>query len=188
MALPESVRSQPLFLIGFSGSGKTSVGERLARRLKVEFADTDHLIEERTGKNPHDIIEQDGIRRFRRLESEVIQGICAQGGLGVIALGGGAFESAANRRLLLQSGTVVYLRCALDELVRRLRGDNSRPLLKAGGVSECANGESLRDRIRSLLEARKENYEKAPVVVSTTRGTLQDQVTDILGALKRHYG
>jgi shikimate kinase len=177
--------ARPIFLIGFSGSGKTSIGERLAWRLSVNYVDTDDLIEEKTGLPVPEFIESKGLDVFRKRESAVIKALCSDGPPAVVSLGGGAFESPDNRRLLLRSGVVVYLRCAEPELYRRLKDLNDRPLLHTiPNPGETRSG-ALKQRIHDLLAKRKPDYERAHITVSTTRGTLQDRVSAIVTALGR---
>jgi shikimate kinase len=130
-AAAESLHSAPdnIFLVGMMGAGKTSVGKALARELGKTFVDSDHVIEARTGVKIPVIFELEGEAGFRARESAVIDELTAQHNL-VLATGGGAVLSEANRALLHARGTVIYLRASVQDLWHRTRHDRNRPLLQ----------------------------------------------------------
>jgi shikimate kinase len=116
-------------LVGMPGSGKTTVGRQLSRRLGLPFFDSDHVIEQRLGCAIRDYFAQAGEAAFRDLEEQVIAELAA-GPAAVVATGGGAVLRDANRHHLREGTQVVYLRSAPEELFRRLRHDTQRPLLQ----------------------------------------------------------
>lgn len=116
-------------LIGLMGSGKTTIGRVLARRLGRPFLDVDHEIIRRTGVSIPTIFDLEGEVGFRRWESATIASICACGGQ-VIATGGGAVMESANRSALKSSGWIVYLDVPVIQLHERTRNDVNRPLLQ----------------------------------------------------------
>lgn len=118
-----------VFLVGLPGSGKSTVGRQLARRLGLPFVDIDHLIESRIGSSIRSFFEREGEAAFRDLESSVIAEV-SEGPLSVISTGGGAVLRAENRQCMRRRGQVVYLRSSPEELQRRLRHDRNRPLLQ----------------------------------------------------------
>ena len=118
-----------IFLVGLMGAGKTSVGRLLARRLGKAFYDCDHEIERATGVKVAVIFEIEGEVGFRARETKALAELVKCENI-VLATGGGAVLSAENRRLLAESGTVVYLRAAAADLWGRTRHDKNRPLLK----------------------------------------------------------
>jgi shikimate kinase len=118
-----------LSLVGMPGSGKSTVGRQLSRRLALPFLDSDHLIEQRIGCSIREYFARDGEAAFRDVEGEVIAGL-AEGGDAVVATGGGAVLREANRTRLRDAGRVIYLRSTPEELFRRLRHDTQRPLLQ----------------------------------------------------------
>src|SRR5262245_50921173 len=137
-------------LVGYRGSGKTTVGRKLADRLWLKFVDTDDLITSRAGKSIKEIFEHDGEANFRELELAAVREALTKSDH-VIALGGGAIVRAETRSLLKQAGRkVVYLRCDPKMLLQRIQADpqttNARPNLTepGGGIEE----------IRSLLATR----------------------------------
>jgi shikimate kinase len=111
------------------GAGKTTVGRQLARRFGWRFVDADHEIEARTGVGIPTIFEIEGEAGFRQREAQVIAELAAESGI-VLATGGGAVLDPANRRVLAESGFVVYLNAMPELLFDRTRHDRNRPLLR----------------------------------------------------------
>jgi shikimate kinase len=111
------------------GSGKSTVGRQLARRLGLPFFDSDHLIEQRLGCSIREYFAREGEAAFRDVEEQVIEDL-GRGPHAVVATGGGAVLREANRRQLRDAGSVIYLRSSPEELYRRLRHDTQRPLLQ----------------------------------------------------------
>lgn len=116
-------------LVGLPGSGKTTVGRQLARRLQLPFVDSDHEIEVRIGCSIREFFEREGEVRFRDIEEEVLDTL-SQGPAKVLSTGGGAVLRQTNRLHLHGRGRVVYLKSTPEELFRRLRHDSNRPLLQ----------------------------------------------------------
>lgn len=141
-----------LILTGFMGSGKTTVGRILADRLKMEFLDTDALIEQREGRTISEIFAQQGEAEFRRMETELLRKL--QGTLTntVLSTGGGMPLREENAQLLRTLGEVVYLSASPELIYERLKDQTDRPLL---------NTENPLARISSLMKERKARYEAA---------------------------
>lgn len=137
-----------LVFIGPMGAGKTSIGRRVARRFGLRFVDVDQLLEQRTGAAIPLIFECEGEAGFRAREKDLIAEICAGEGQ-LIATGGGAVLDADNRRALAERGFVVYLKVSVEEQLRRLRRDRSRPLLQAPDREQ---------RLRALAAEREPLY------------------------------
>jgi shikimate kinase len=133
-----------LVLVGLPGSGKTTVGRQLARRLHLPFVDSDHAIENRLGCSVREYFEREGEDRFRDLESEVLADLC-HNHQGVLSTGGGSVLRPINRERLREHGQVFYLRSSPEEVFRRLRNDQNRPLLQVADPQA---------RLRELLEIR----------------------------------
>lgn len=134
-----------IFLVGLMGAGKTSVGRLLAKRLGREFLDSDAEIERLTGVKIPVIFEIEGETGFRGREEKMIEKLTAMNGI-VLATGGGAVLSAANRALLRSRGRVIYLRASPEDLWRRTRRDRNRPLLQtADPLARLCELHSLRD-------------------------------------------
>jgi shikimate kinase len=147
-------KHRPIFLIGFMGSGKSTVGRALAEYLGYDFRDLDELIEQRAGRSVKAIFNDLGEDEFRRLEHQAVRDLkdCCRV---VIALGGGAYVSEENRKLIRAIGKTVWLDCPLEVCLRRVSGDLSRPLL--GDESKMSE----------LLDARRGAYAQADIVVKT---------------------
>lgn len=119
-----------IFLVGLMGSGKTTVGKLLSKQLRRPFYDSDHEIARRTGVTIPMIFEVEGEAGFRKREEQMVADLTLLDGI-ILATGGGAVVSAANREHLKLRGKVIYLRGSIDELWQRTRHDRNRPLLQA---------------------------------------------------------
>lgn len=158
-----------IVLTGMMGSGKTAVGERLARTLGVPFYDADSLLEAEAGKRIADLFAGEGEAHFRALERELIGRLLVEPP-GVIATGGGAFVDPENRARLKAGGTVVCLLADVETLLARVTAGPHRPLLQ---------GPDLLSRLRTLLEARLPAYAEAHHLLDTSDRT-PDEVADLL--------
>jgi shikimate kinase len=116
-------------LIGLPGSGKSTVGRQLARRLQLPFFDSDHVIEQQLGCSIREYFEREGESSFRDVEESVIDQL-TQNPKGVLSTGGGVVLRPNNRQHLRERSQVIYLNSSPDELFRRLRHDVNRPLLQ----------------------------------------------------------
>ena len=164
-----------LSLVGLPGSGKSTVGRQLARRLGLAFTDTDHAIEQRIGCSIREFFEREGEDAFRDIEEEVIRDL-AQQGAGLLATGGGAVLRPANRVQLRAGGHVIYLRSTPEEIHRRLRHDTHRPLLQVADPLA---------RLRTLYEERDPLYrETAHFTIETGRPSVPTLVNMILMQLE----
>lgn len=164
-----------VFLVGMMGAGKTTLGKALAHRMEYEFLDTDRVLVERTGVPVATIFEIEGEAGFRRRESAVLAEIARCEGL-VVATGGGIVLAEQNRRVMRESGTVVYLRARLENLWERTRHDTTRPLLSTSDP---------RATLESLLDEREPLYrEAAHVVVDTGSQSSNTLVGRVLSALR----
>lgn len=160
-----STANKNVILVGFMGSGKTTVGKRLAHALGWTFVDSDHAIEAHEGMAVRDIFQSEGEAYFRQAETETLRRLLSSENQ-VIATGGGAVLKEENRKLMLEGGLVVALKASEATVVKRVRGDESRPLLQ-GDVEE---------RVRSLMLARKTAYDFAPVQIDTDGRSVEEIV------------
>ena len=141
-----------IILIGFMGSGKTTIGKALEEKTDMTFVDTDELIEAYEGCKISEIFADKGEAYFRRLENETLKDLLASTDSKVISTGGGIVTNQANIPLLKQLGKVFYLRIKPETVVERLEGDKTRPLLI---------GEDKLVKVEQLMTGRKELYEMA---------------------------
>lgn len=166
-----------LVLEGFMGTGKSTVGAILARRLQWDFIDTDEHIERQAGLSIKEIFSQHGEAGFRAMERDAcLQAASKQ--FTVVALGGGALLDSGSRSAIEESGVVILLTCGLQELLMRLEESarkGERPML-AGNFGE---------RVEHLLHIRGELYDSIPLKVDTTHLTpeeVADKVIELYGS------
>lgn len=175
-----------LFLIGFSGSGKSTIGPPLAKRLKAEFFDTDAMIEKETGSRISKLFSRVGEVRFREMEQQAIEIVLhSKAKRKVVALGGGAFASRNTRTLIVNSGVVVYLSCSVRELYRRLRLTSDRPLLDVRPAAGQTMRQARLRKINFLLGKRKNSYNLADLRVATSNKTVAACVSDVYRKVRK---
>ena len=154
-----STSVQNIFLIGPMGSGKTTIGKRLADLLQLKFYDCDHELEGLTGASVNLIFDVEGETGFRERESRLLNQLTEKKGV-LISTGGGVICACENRALLRSRGFVVYLKTSIEQQLRRLSQDKSRPLLQA------------QDRLRlltDLAKIRNPLYEATADLIFRTR-------------------
>lgn len=167
-------------LIGFMGTGKTVVGQALAKKLNRRFVETDALIEQKAGKSIPDIFRQDGEIAFRELEIAVTKEV-AEGQDQVIACGGGLVLNQINVDRLKKGGVMAYLTAPPQTILKRTLADqNERPLLKTPDKAT---------RIRQLLQFRRPFYERAAdIAINTSRLDVDSVAEQIMDKLKENEG
>lgn len=164
-----------MFVVGLPGSGKSTVGRQLARRLQLPFYDSDRVIEERLGCSIKDFFAREGEERFRDVEASVIDEL-TQIPNAVLSTGGGAVLRSLNRSNLRSRGQVIYLKSAPEELARRLKNDSHRPLLQV---------EDPLTRLRDLFAVRDPLYrETAHFTIETGRPSVATLVNMIVMQLE----
>ena len=179
-----------IILVGFMGTGKTTIGRALADQLKRDFVDMDAELETRAGKPIPRIFAEDGEEVFRRMERDLVvelsrrpvrhlvrRSLGKDGSLGdggsnlVIAAGGGVVLNPDNIRDFSATGHVICLKATPDEILSRVSGSNHRPLLEQGNKEE---------RIRNLFQQRQPFYDVIPCQVDTTGKTVCEVVAEVL--------
>lgn len=155
-------------LIGMSGSGKSTVAEKLAGALGYTVADSDEIIEKKHGKISA-IFAVYGETYFRKLEREAVKSLAGVKNT-VVATGGGCILDEENLKILKSSAKVVYLKTSVSELAKRLKGDNSRPLLSG----------NLVDNLAEIYKSRAEIYENSADLTVVTDGITADGVAQII--------
>ena len=164
-----------IIFVGLPGSGKTTIGRQLARRLGLPFVDSDHVIEERLGCSIREFFAREGEDSFRDVEQKVLDDL-SLAHQGVLATGGGSVLREVNRRHLHERGHVVYLRSTPEDVFRRVRHDTGRPLLQV---------DDPLGRLRALYEARDPLYrETAHHVIDTGRPSVSTLVNTVMRQLE----
>jgi shikimate kinase len=162
----------PIFLVGYRGTGKTTVAPELARLLEYAWVDSDDEIERRAGKSITAIFADDGEAAFRDWEGSVVAELAGRQRT-VVALGGGAILREENRRVVRQAGPVIWLTATVDTILRRIIADGASPgrrpnLTKSGGRAE----------IETILAKRTPIYRQCATLVVDTEGKSAAQVAD----------
>lgn len=153
---------KPLFLIGYMGCGKSTVGRKLARRLGWRFADTDALVEEAEGASVADIFHYEGEERFRKVEREVLERLLAADEPTVVSTGGGLPAWSDNMERMNAAGETVYLQRSAEGIARRLTPYGRRKRPKLRGLSD----EELVPFMERDMALRAPFYERAQLVLS----------------------
>lgn len=158
-----------VMLVGFMGTGKTTVGRIVAERLHKTFVDMDHVIEERAGKKISEIFAQEGEPHFRALERALVQELAGQENL-VVAAGGGVVLNPQNIGDFSKTGHVICLKASHETILRRVLKSSHRPLLEEG---------DKRQKIIDLLNARQPLYDAIPLSVNTACLSAREVADDV---------
>ena len=160
---------KPLFLVGYMGCGKSTLGRKLAKRLQAKFADTDALVEEREGASVYDLFYFAGEAYFRKVEREVLEELIAREEPMVISTGGGLPTWQENMERMNQVGVTLYLQRSAEQIARRLSpyGRYKRPRLRG------LEGEELVAFMAEDMAKREPFYEKASLRVDCA--TMRDE-------------
>jgi shikimate kinase len=173
LAVPRTIA-----LVGLMAAGKSSIGRRLAQRLKVPFTDADTEIEAAAGATVEEIFERHGEASFREGERRVIARLL-EGPVQVLATGGGAFMDPTTRLLLRERAISIWLRADLELLLSRVTRRNNRPLLKAG---------EPRAVLERLIAERYPVYAEADIIVDTVEGPPDATLDRVIEALADFLG
>lgn len=166
---------QNIILVGPMGSGKTTVGKQLAKKLRLDFVDSDHMIEDRCGVSISTIFDIEGEDGFRKRETKMLAELCDRTGV-VLATGGGAITSEENR-ILLRKGYVIYLKTSIETQIARTQKNQNRPLL---------DNVDAENKLRELMAERGELYEQeADLVVVSGDRIVSKVVDEIVDAMDR---
>jgi thiamine-phosphate pyrophosphorylase len=164
-----------IYLVGFSGAGKTSVGRRIAERLRAPFVDLDAEIERTSGRTIRALFESSGEEEFRRRETAFLAGTSSLPSA-VVATGGGCFSREENRLLIGRLGTAVFLRVPWETLLSRLSGKTDRPLFQGP------------EQARSLYAEREPFYKMAPIQVTLSEESIEEAADRVLAVLSDRLG
>ena len=163
--------SKNIVLVGPMGSGKTTVGRRLAQEFDQDFFDTDHAIIDKTGVSIDHIFDIEGEEGFRARESKILENLCQMSNI-ILATGGGIVILPKNRKILKNAGLVVYLSSSVDQLLRRTAKSKTRPLLE--------NSTDRKRTITELVESRDVYYREVSSFVVDTTGKELHEVVNII--------
>ncbi len=168
-----------LFLVGYAGSGKSSLGKRLARRMGLRCVDTDNVVEQQVGAPIADIFHYEGEEYFRIAERRAVEGLANEAMDIVIATGGGLPTWRDNMEWMLRSGVVIYLRRSPEQILSRLSayGREKRPMFR--GKSD----EELLEFMRQQMAEREKYYAQAHISVDCTTMSDDDVVEYIVNKL-----
>ena len=160
-------RINNIVLVGPMGSGKTTIGRNLAKKLKVDFYDADHQIIDKTGVSIDHIFDVEGEEGFRKRESKVLKELCNKSNI-VLATGGGAVILGENRLIIKRAGVVVYLLSSVDQILRRTAKSKTRPLLE--------NSTNRRQTIMNIIDSRDPLYREVATIIVNTNGKKMDEI------------
>lgn len=164
-------------MIGFMGTGKSTIGRRLADRLKMKFVDTDHDIEEVTEMSINKLFKKHGEVRFRSEETAAVRR-AVRGDCRVIATGGGVVLNPQNVEMLKENGMLVCLTSDKEAIYERVHRKKNRPLLEG----------NVREAIEKLLKEREPYYQVAELYIDTSKVSIEEAVEEIIRAYKQKTG
>ena len=162
-----------IVLIGMMGSGKTTIGKLLGEKLTLRSIDIDVIIEQNEKRTISEIFQNEGEKYFRNIERETIEKNFTNKDL-IISLGGGAFEDQLTQELLLKNSTVIYLKTSPNVILKRIKNNTNRPLLK---------NQMTVEKIQSIILQRQKNYELANITILTDNKNTDKIVEEILGVI-----
>lgn len=163
----------PLYIIGFMGAGKTTIGQKLSQDLHIPVFDTDHLVEQAEGKKISQIFAEKGEPYFRDKESEIL--LSTKNINGIITTGGGIILRKENRDFIQTTGSSVFLKCRIEKIMERIEYDTSRPLF----VNKTL------DEVQALYESRLCFYENtAKFIIDSTHLSIDETSYEIIKRIK----
>lgn len=167
-----------IVLIGMRGSGKTTIGKLLAKRLGKQFIEMDELIVQRLGQSIPEIVQRYGWQKFRDVEEEITREVAGWDNV-VNATGGGVVTREENIRELKQKGKLVWLKANTDTLLRRIGNDQSRPSL---------TGKSPREDMEAVLAERSPIYQRVADFIVDTEGKMPEEIAEAIANLYTEQG
>ncbi|MGI6727594.1 MAG: type I 3-dehydroquinate dehydratase [Anaerovoracaceae bacterium] len=171
--LHKNLLPKRFFLIGFMGSGKTTIGKILSKEIEYNYWDIDEVIVENKGLSIQEIFNKKGEEYFRKAESNLLLKLSQLNHV-VISCGGGIVENEINLKILSESGTIIFLKENITTIFERIKNDISRPLVNAGIVDEGQRFRSL----QSLYNARLPKYERVATIIVETTGKTEIQIAE----------
>jgi shikimate kinase len=169
-----------IILIGFMGCGKTSVGLKLAKKLRYNFCDTDQMIEKECKRSISNIFATEGEEYFRNLETASIKKLIGVLRHSVISVGGGLPIREGNGELLRELGHVIYLKTTKETIIKRLKGDTTRPLLA---------GDDVDLKLNNLFTYRSPIYESVSHnIIETDKKNIDHIINNIINIVNNTNG
>jgi shikimate kinase len=165
---------KPIVLVGLMGSGKSTIGYRLAKKLRMDFVDTDNLVEEKVGCSISEIFKYAGEDFFKQKESEILKQVMIDKPC-VISTGGGTFIVEENRKLIMEKGISIWLKADYSVILERVSKRNTRPHLEVGDKAET---------VKKLIENSYPIYASANISINSDEGPHMLIVDSIIQQLK----
>jgi shikimate kinase len=180
----ETGRSSVIYLTGFMGSGKSTIGPILANTIGYSFVDLDLLIEQREKRKIGDIFKEDGENKFREMERTFL-GEVSQSPRTVISLGGGTITDQSSLDLVKKTGMLIYLKADPQYIYKRLRTKSDRPMLRTAD-GDLMDADQLQGRIEELLSNRETYYQQAHIVIHTDDKKIGNTIDELVRQLRHH--
>lgn len=168
-----------ILLVGLMGSGKTSVGKRLARRLSLPFVDGDQEIEKAAGLSLVDVLKCFGEKEYRAGEERVMKRLL-QGSPCVLASGGGSFVAQQTRELAKENALTIWLKADINTLYHRTAGRTRRPFL-------LGDNETVKNKLQEYITEEYPYYSEADIVVETRNERVENTVRHVIAAINKFY-
>lgn len=168
-----------ILLVGLIGSGKTSVGKRLAKKLSLPFIDGDQEIEKASGLSVIDVFKCFGVEEYRAGEARIMKRLLS-GQPCVLASGGGAFVAEQTRKLAKENALTVWLKADIDILYNRTTGRKRRPFL------QCSDSK-IKNKLQTYINEESPYYNEADIIVETKNENIDCTVDRVLNAIKEYY-
>lgn len=175
----DMLNNKIILLVGLMGSGKTSVGKRLAQKLALPFVDGDQEIEKAAGLSLVDVLKCFGEKEYRAGEERVMKRLL-QGAPCVLASGGGSFVAKQTRCLAKENALTIWLKADIDTLYHRTAGRTRRPFLLGDNVT-------IKEKLREYISEEYPFYSEADIVVETRNERVDITVRRVLTAIKNYY-
>ena len=180
----EPSRSSVIYLTGFMGSGKSTIGPILANTIGYSFVDLDLLIEQREKRKIGNIFKEDGEDKFREMERTFLMEV-SQSPRSVISLGGGTIIDQVSLDLVKKTGVLIYLKAEPEYIYKRLRTKSDRPMLRTP-EGDLMDADQLQGRIEELLSKREGYYQQAHIVIHTDDKKIGNTIDELVRQLRHH--
>ena len=167
-----------ILLVGLIGSGKTSVGKRLAKKLNLPFVDGDQEIEKAAGLSVIDVFKYFGMEEYRAGEERIMKRLLS-GNPCVLASGGGSFVAKQTRSIAKEKALTIWLKADIDVLYSRTAGRKRRPFL------QCCNSK-IKNKLQSYIDEESPFYSQADIVVETKNEPVDNTVNRVLSAIEMY--